>query len=375
MKLVHYEWQKIVSHRLFWVATAALLLLILLDTWRPWSNADAMRREVTAEAGALYTFLETADEEEVARYLARTPDAPPRFLPNAGKENWAVADYRRFVATCADTVATRRQFAETARQLGRVALAGGDDYGVRRNIAIVTAYSVERPFGVRQTDGWDAYFSYAPDDICVLLLVLLAVILSATTDRAAHAHKILYTTPNGRGATLAAKLAAVSLTALLLTLLFTAINLLGVYARYGLWTWSAPLYAVACMAATPLNVTVGQAVGLAAVQQGLGAVLVGCMLTCVTVAFGHRPRALIAAGGAIGLVWTLCGLCGNAPFLNMWSVCVWRHPVTLLATFRDVDIGGYSVPTSLWYAGTWLLMDIALFAVARVAVNRAKNIS
>ena len=375
MKLVHYEWQKIVSRRLFWAVTAALLLLVLLDTWRPWSNVDATRREVTAEAGALYTFLETADEEEAARYLARTPDTPPRFLPNAGMESWAVADYQRFVTTCADAAAMRRQFAETARSLGREALAAGDDYGVRRNIAIVTAYSVERPIGVRPTDGWNAYFSYAPDDVCVLLLVLLAVILSAITDHAAHAHKILYTTPNGRSATLAAKLGAVSLVALLLTVLFTATNLLGVYARYGLWTWRAPLYAVAYMAATPLNVTIGQAVGLTALQQGLGAVLVGCMLTCVTVGLGHRPRALMAAGGALGGVWALCGLFGNTPMLYMWSVRVWLHPAAQLATFQDVDVFGYSVPTAMWYAGMWILMDIALFVAARAAVNHAKTIS
>lgn len=368
MTLLRFELKKILSNKLFWFALAALLILNGLDVVRPWSNDDAIRREVNAGAGEMYTFLETADGAEIETYLK---SETPRFFENIGKEKWANADYQSYLSQCEDTRILRKRFADNARSLGRAALDAGDDYGVRRNIAIVKAYSEDQAVGVRPTYGWDAFFPYYLDDVCVLLLVVLAVMLSQLADRASHADTVLLTTKRGRGVTLLVKAAAISLLAMVFTVVFTAANLLFVHWRYGLWTWSAPAWAVSCLAAAPLNGPIWQMVGLFTLYEAAGGVLLGCLLTCFFTAL-RRPHHLIIMSAALVALWTGCAF-AHTPWVAAFSVYVWAQPMQVLAQFADVNVFSFSVPTAILYAAVWSVVICLVVIVGRFVWKCAKK--
>ena len=400
MKLVGYELRKTLSGRFWWLALLFLLAANLLLYSEPWNGVSFFSWKTLSEDFApLKEFVASASAEEYHAYIAEmeerygeydyfsswdsiTDDSPGRFASTMTQEVQLLAYHLNQCASFERVVGERARIETAARWAGGTAYLKNDAFGVRKSMDMIRRYAVKPaiipalataensgpPFSAMPKWGWINFIDYIWGDVFAVLMAALLATRLFPMER--KARPILLATPKGRRQTTAAKLAAAAILGLGMSVLFSAVTLLFIGFKDGLYGADGSILTVGAMTFTPLVATIAQTVLLFALYRVAGVVLVS--LACAVIAYFLRGNLLSYIGGIVfvGGSFGYSVLIGRNPFLPtalrvLPDITSLSRPQWFFETYRAANLFGYPV---LWSTVCLLFWTALCAALAGFAV-------
>ena len=388
-RLLGYELKKTFSGRFLLIVLFSFLLIHYLDLYRPWTPNNTVFRKIQANSIELRRFMEDANQESINGFweyfhalhganaileMSNLPDGewkkPGRLAETISMEYVAATHYFFDIREHSETLIARERVVETARRLGQKALAVKDDYSVRRNIDIVNRYSADLDLGAMPTKGWDALFYYTTSDYLVLLWITLFAVSFFPHEKNSGSIMLLHATKWGRSKTAATKMIIIGAISIVVSFMFSALNLLYVFMQHGLWGWSKPAAAASSMAMTPLNITLWQAYVLFSLMKAFGAL---CLSVVLSFSSNFTNNSLAAYIVGIAYSGTSLGY-GKAvkvffwpEFLSIPDITLWFRPMDYLSVYNVSNVFTYPVYWVFVHFFIWfsLIISLCCFIIIR----------
>lgn len=401
MKLIRYEIKKALSGR-FWILT--LLLLLGLNTvlfMEPWNPGDMLGMgKVYRSHKPLLDFLYSADSEAYQSYIDDmttkygdewqhsyveygNDGIPGRFLPTAVMELSVLNRCSSSISILFPQILEdRMQIVESARRLGGIAYAEDDYYGMRLNLDIIKRYKVkpallpalataenEGVFWIYVQIGWKHFFNYKWGTLFAILFTLL--ISSRAFSMENKTATILYTSSKGRRHTALAKLTASAVISILVSFVFSLLNIALTGWKYGLGGINASIISVLQFSLGPLNLTIGQTVLLFTLYQAFGVLCISivvaalsCILKGILLSY---LGSILFLGGSYGYN-LLANISFNMPLAlrSLPDVTVWTRPGWMYETYRVLNLFSYPVRLDFLCLCFWMLIMIGLYILTAI---------
>ena len=411
-KLVRFELKKIWGSRFLCLALCVLLMInvTLLCGTKDWMEIQSMAgsgMEVGEEYGTFWRAMETmrntteifrtayapftnATSEEIEDFTTLAKEKygedifevdflePSEEMLNSysffdvSRNDYSVIqDYRDILWTNENTRDARERVIAAAKQYGRDALEKGDDYGIRRNQAIIRLYSESRQLFTTPVRSWGIFLFDNPSMLFVFLLLLLACSGSVSGENDRRTALLLHTSKNGKGKTLAAKYISGAISAVGLVLLFQLAAVGAIWFNCGLLGLSQPVFALSELTLCPWSITVWQYLLCSLGCQMLSAVILSSLLLSVS-ALGRTN--LISYGiGAVLLGLLILPVYVTPKTEWLAGPLALSSPLRFFERYYDANIFGFSVPWVIVLALLWAVFSIAAALVSARVYHRNKG--
>ena len=408
-KLVKFELKKIWSSRFLCLALCALLMInvALLCGTKDWMEIQSLAQSGVdggEEYGTFWRAMETmrkttdifrtsfapfanANAEEIDYFASLAKEKygdgifdgdylePTEEMLNAhsffdgSRDDYSVIqDYRNILWRNESARDARERVVEAAKQYGRDALEKGDDYGVRRNQAIIRLYSAPRQRFTTPVRSWGIFLFDSPSMLFVFLLLLLACSGSVSGENDRRTVLLLHTSRNGKGKTLAAKYISGAISATGLVLLFQLAAVGAIWFNCGLLGLSQPAFSLSELTLCPWSITVWQYLLCSLGCQMLSAVILSSLFLSVS-ALGRTNLISYGIGALLlGLFLLPVYVIPKTEWLA--GPLALSSPLRFFERYYDANIFGFSVPWIVVLALLWTAFSIAAAILAAKMYHR-----
>lgn len=328
MKQLFYEIKKVFGQRFFVLIAAALLLISTgLGIFSLRERKSPLRNAEYAECYRLYNENPDAARALFEEYAANS---------KAGIEVPDTYGYLRGVFRAAESNSAYPgkllKVSESARrkalELEREGYGEGDFiYDYQKNCELLyrtAAESVELPTAI--VSGWANYFSQSFVTYFILAAVFLLVCAVYVPEKTDGVYPLLRSTKRGRYALSGAKLGAVLLLTVAITVIFSGASFAAVAVKLGFSSPDMPVQVIASHEYCPYLITVGEYFVIHSVMRLLGVLVFA--LICAAVTTVKCDYVISFSGAAILLLVnylldTVSYASVNSParHLNLFSVC------------------------------------------------------
>jgi hypothetical protein len=216
-----------------------------------------------------------------------------------------------------------------ANYLAQMHLQLGNVFEAAKNLRISEDFTGRRIPAFADTRGYEVLLEYDFSAMLVLLLSVFALCRVFVSEKESEMYMLLRTTRHGTVATVAAKLSAAVLFALVVCTVFFTQDFLVIYFSGGRSeALASPVYALRALESTHLRISLGTYFFYAAVMKTLG--ILGCIwvILLISALMKQTLGAFLAAIAALFLLTAL------QEFSSLW-VLKWFNPIELLA-FREL---------------------------------------
>ena len=411
-KLVKFELKKIWGSRFLCLALCVLLMInvALLCGAKDWMEIQSMAEsgmEVGEEYGTFWRAMETmrktteifrasyapftnATSEEIEDFttLAREKYREDifevdflepseemlnsySFFDGSQSDYSVIVNYRVILWGNENARDARGRVVEAAKQYGRDALEKGDDYGVRRNQAIIRLYSRPRQMETSLVRSWGIFLFENPSMLFVFLLLLLACSGSVSGENDRRTSLLLHTSRNGKGKTLAAKYISGAISAVGLVLLFQLAAVGAIWFNCGLLGLSQPVFSLGELTLCPWSITVWQYLLCSLGCQMLSAVILSFLFLSVS-ALGRTNLISYGIGAALlGLLILPVYVQPKTEWLA--GPLALSSPLRFFERYYDANIFGFSVPWVIVLALLWTVFSIVAALISAKVYHRNKG--
>lgn len=270
--MIRYELKKIWGRRIFLLAFVIFVILdsakIMYDSYKyhPKNIYNIRRSE-------LYDMVEGEWNSETIDYVVSTyknaskivssgsystePDQPGTFT------GYIFGDYGLFGEVFdkmdymynyhSEMESTLKKAVENVELYEKL----GNEYSAAENRKILEMYSDRSVSAFYDTDGAFALFSYDIASVMIMMLMILSLAPVFTCEKETEMQLLLRTSVNGGKRLIIAKIVASLLTALVITVVFSAVDIVTFTTAYGIKCYKLPLYAIKQFSNTPLSCSIG----------------------------------------------------------------------------------------------------------------------
>lgn len=257
------------------------------------------------------------------------------------------------------------RIAKNALELADFYQSAGNHFEAAKNQKIATAFAGRVIPAFADTRGWEVLLEYDYSAMLVLLLCLFALSGVFVTERETDMYMLLRTTPNGSGATVAAKLMAAFGFVVAVCGIFFAQDFLTIYfASPRREALQSPVYALRALESTPLNITVGQYFLWAAVVKTLGIFACCAGLLLISSLFQNLLGAFFTGLAVLLGCVALQEFSRGNVILRWWNPAELIFPRNLIG--RDIYVNLLGMPVRLYglvLTGVTMATAVMIFGI------------
>lgn len=214
---------------------------------------------------------------------------------------------------------------QKAQQLVALGEKTGNSYEVRKNTKIFYTFAGRQIPAFADTRWIEVWLEHDYSSMVILLLCIFGLSPVFVIERETQMHMLMRTTRRGGGWTAAAKLTASLLFVAGICVLFYGMDIGVLGLRSGHWeALRSPVYAMAYLAYTPLNMSIGSFMLWSMLVKGSGIISMSCiilLLSCLC------RRVLITFISSFGMVVILTGA---LQLSRIKVACKWFNPMELV---------------------------------------------
>ena len=376
MKQFLFEIKKVIGQRFFIAITAVLLVICTsLCVFSMRKSTSQLRKEGLVEAYELYNRDPEAARELFEKYDQDRKagiDVPDEysFLRNAIRTANGNAQFSDMILKVSESA--RRK----ALELERDGYGEGDFiYDYQKNceeMYLAVAEEVELPVCI--VSGWNNYFAQSYTTYFILAAVFLLVCTVYIPEKTDGIYPLLRSTKRGRHSLSGAKLGAVILLSLLITVIFSGASFLVIAVKLGFSSPQVPVQILSGLDYCPYIITVGDYFAIHSFLR-LAAVLVFALICAAVTTL--KCDYVISFSGA-GLLILVNYLLNTAKYTSVNNPCAHFNLFSLcdcngiFSRYYAADVFGSLVRFE--YFGLWLLLPLivisALSAYLTIAQGR-----
>ncbi len=375
MKQLFYEIKKVFGQRFFVLIAAALLVICTgLSAFSMRNTTSALKNAERIECYRLYN-----EDPDAARALYEEYAANSK----AGIEVPDTYGYLRSVFRAVENNAAYSEkllkVSESARrkalELEREGYGEGNFiYDYQKNCEALyrtASESIELPTAI--VSGWSNYFSQDYITYFILAAVFLLVCAVYVPEKTDGVYPLLRSTKRGRYALSGAKIGAVLLLTVVITVIFSGASLAVVALKLGFSSPDMPVQILKSHEYCPYLITVGEYFVIHSVMRLIGVLVFALICAAVTTV---RCDYVISFSGAAILILvnyllnTISYASVNSPsrHLNLFSVC---DPGGIFERYFAVDFFGSLVRFHLFGLCVFIPLFVAAGAFAYLAIARS----
>lgn len=384
-RLTGVELYKIWGKKMFW---GVLAILLFLNVFLLWYHAN-VNSEFAPEGYRLMTadlkglseaekeaFIRQAYEGAVAKNLSGTEETP-RYMDNYAKEETFLLEIYDEIRSVEGYQEVLDDIADKAQNLSAISIFQGEDNtGFSSRNIVKTAADFEKMRSIEICYESSQGFVMATDFLFTDILLIGALFIIGSIlifdEKKKDMFSVIRVTSKGRSLTIGAKVAAMSLSACFVTILFFTVNFLMCHAMFGLGNLGRSLQSNEPFLRSILPVSVGQYLGIFIILKWAGAFLVGALILLLALLCANPIFALLGMCGLYGAGFLLyawipptspmnllryCNptiiLCTNRLYMQYLNFNVFGYPVNMvlvIAVYLGFVIGGLLVSLFLVYA-------------------------
>lgn len=294
-------------------------------------------------------------------FLAEIPETEPQ------KQQEHISNYNANIAYTV-RVAERNRMDYTYT-------SGNESYIVKYQEDIIEIYSSLLEKGVKpeETVGWNEFFSYATDDLCLLLFAVIVGVILTMTEYDNRTNVLLKITRFGKRST-GRKITVFATASFGFAVITTLVTILGFAIRFGLSSPFVPLCSVMEFLYCPYDISIFEYLIISLLIKTLNMFSVMLFSACIAdllrsyIAAFFASICVSAAGYGISLIPTNSGWV----YLNPYSLGMTDNA---FERYRAVNLFGDSVSLSVLIAGFLLLLCSLLCALLILVSGRNKEAS
>lgn len=377
MKCLFYEIKKIFGQRFFVLIAAALLVICTgLSAFSIRKSTSALRNEEAVENYRLYNEDPAAAQALYEEYAAKS---------KAGIDVPDTYSYLRGIIRRAENNAAYPakllKISESARrkafELERDGYGEGDFiYDYQKNcedLYRTASESIELPTAI--VSGWSNYFSQDYTTYFILATVFLLVCAVYIPEKTDGIYPLLRSTKRGRYAISGAKLGAVLLLSIGITVIFSAASFAVIAAKIGFSSPNMPLQVLSAFENCPYLITVGDYFAIHTALRLSGVLIFALLCAALTTVrcdyvISFSGAALLILGNFLLNTISYNSVNSPAKHLNLFSLC---DPRNLYSRYYAVDFFGSLVPFLTFGLCLFIPLSIAAFVWAYLAIARGRG--
>ncbi|MCM1167118.1 MAG: hypothetical protein NC401_14020 [Ruminococcus sp.] len=241
----------------------------------------------------------------------------------------------------------------------------GNDYESRKNAMICHLYSGRRISEYRTTNWADAYFSYDFSSLLCVILLILGLSSSFTRERESGMHQLI-AAYGKTGSTVMSKIASSAVFCLILTIVFTISDLMGVNDFLVIKNAEMPLYSAEIFELTPFNFTFTEAIFMCAGLRFLGLFAIALLILTISKIAPNTIAATVCSFAAVSILILLSLVSGN-----LFNPIGLLTPKSYLEKFGVVNLLGN--PILELYGAVICAVLLCLAFIAVIAFRRKNN--
>lgn len=274
-----------------------------------------------------------------------------------GKSDYtSIWDYKSWLDSNREIEDARQAVIRSAQSLGREAVIGGDDYGIRRNLRILDLYETPRKTVVYPINGWQNLLENFAPVILACLMVFLACSGSFTTERENKTWFLLQTSRNGKGKVFLAKYLAGIITALGLTLLFQIAAVGATLFYRSFYGGSTPVAALEELRYCPYLWDVAQYAAVTLLCQLFGVVLLSVLLNTISAV---SKNGIISYGSGAVLLGGSLALSFFPPKAELLSgPLALIQPQRFFTSYYTANVFTFPIPWVVAQAALWSILSL-----------------
>ena len=158
-----------------------------------------------------------------------------------------------------------------------------NNFKAKESKKIISMYSGRSIPKFYDTDGAFAYISYDLSSVMIIMLIILAVSPVFTYEKETEMQLLLRTSARGRFPLIWTKILVSVLTAVVITSVFTAVDIVTFTIVYKINCFGIPLYSIAEFKNTPLDVSIGAYIAVQFAYKLLGMIVISLVFLVVSV--------------------------------------------------------------------------------------------
>ena len=386
--MIKYELHKVITKRLFWWTLVAALLVNFLALW--WLNPppDGLTHSEVKEVYDAIRALPTAEKLQYLEEYADEPDMTQAiFGVNWDTETWLVMQARSELASAVRQDLTRNTYAayldsidERADILLNTAIFGNDpdSFSSRNIIKTQQDFSHMRDIQIRYdvNEGITKLFESPSTDIVILLLILLICFALITDEKDKRLFLLVKATPNGHIHTIAAKLTAMAVCIVGVSLLTFMSGVIFCELTYGLGDITRSVQSVPLLRGSVLRITVAEFMALHFVAKTAGMFCIGAAVMLIAL---HAKHSIILMAATV--VFAAANvLLAAIPVVSSWNILRFLNFTTLIrphsvfGSYFNLNVFGHPVRLTPVFIAFGAVVFIALCMVVCLSFVRKRGL-
>ncbi|MFA6730323.1 MAG: hypothetical protein WCR95_04935 [Eubacteriales bacterium] len=396
MKLIIYEFKKILSYKYICISFAVLLALntalciyaSVNDTERCGYTDDIekvfdMYEENPQRLRDYYDELKALSTEymrlELEAYRSGNYDYVRPRLPSTLTDKPNITDstllselFERIDYTEGFPELTQKiinnagKFLENARKAGEK-----DGFNITYQQNLIAVYSGVKGAEIKleYIRGYEKYFGYTASDYFLLLLILLAVPAVFLGEYVSGAAPLVRSARHGRLKTVAAKIASLFLFVITAVLLFQAASFVVFGAYYGYSSLSNAVQAIPMFKTCPLLITVGEAIAIGFCGKALFLFAIAAVIAALSMLFRSFKLTFLTglALGGVNYALYIISYPDAHNFFRQENLFALTDTARFLGKYNAVNVFGFLFEQLLLSAVIYAILFFAsLFIVARL---------
>lgn len=250
--------------------------------------------------------------------------------------------------------------------------AGNESYIVKYQEDIISIYSnlLEKGIAPKPVVGWDEYFSYTADDLCLFIFAVLVGVILSMTEYDNRTDSLARITPNGRKS-VSRKIIVFAISAFAFSVVEMLLTLLGFAIRFGLSSPFVPICSVIEFLYCPYDITIFEYLILSLLIKSLNILLLMLISAFNANIFKSYIPSIFSSASVIVLSFGTSSFPSNSGwiYINPYAIGITDD---IFVRYRSVNLFGYSASVSVIIAA-FILFSCILLSVLLAFRNRQSN--
>ena len=373
MKLLRYEFWKLFCKKAVFICLALFLVINVykISTLPERENVTSYD-EYFSGYDAVYDIVKGDMTEEKILFVVENYQELSAlndnnaFSSEANEERFTLYDYGDYIVFMQffngmdyayNYNANMLEYINLAKENVDFFLARGNDYEVSVNQKIIDIYGGRGINAYYDTYGFSEFFNYDFSSLLIILLLLLSLASSFTMESENGMDMLIKISKKGREHTVMAKIGAFLLFSLLITVLFTAVDLIAFDIKFGLDGFLNPIYSIERYFAFTLNLNMLGYVILSMLFKFVAFAVIGLFIMFCSSLFGS---VIYSFGVGTFAVFGLILADGTTKMVSSKFLTL-LNPLSLIANRYMLDT--YSVVNAFGYPVLRIYVALVLMAV------------
>lgn len=383
MKIIYYEMRK------SWLKISTIIFLLIFlglnyfrlndfcrSYYKTYGNFqtpyfrlyETVCGEITEEKLNPFKIRAGELETEIMTQTYSTEYDPEKYIYTG----YAHGDFSLYSLMISPEISYAATYANTSNRIAAKAAESynfykemGNDYESRKNAMIYNLYSNRRISEYRATNWANAYFSYDFSSLLCIVLLILGLASSFTSERESGMDQLISAYGKTKS-TIISKVVSSAIFCLILTIIFTVLDLIAVNRFLVIKNINMPLYSAKLFELTPFNFTFVEAVFVCAGLRFLGLFAIALIVMVISKITPNTIAATISSFAAV-LALILLSLISES-LINPIGLLT---PKNYLEKFSVVDLFGRPI---LALYGALICAGLLCFVfIAAIVLRRKTN--